>query len=216
MAYFEKLKDQKIVNFGAGSARTLVDRVIAGEYPIALEHFRPPSADQQGQGRAGEFAADGPGGDHGRDHGRGEGDRSIPMRRCCWWTTSCPRKASKSSRAPSISRSIPPSRRCRHWRRWCRSIAGRAGKFRRPRQAHQIYRQLRGDFPEAVPIRAAGQGRYCVEGRVTREHTGRNRATWTPLCTARQRATSRRPQARRDGGRAFGFRRWSPCWRSSC
>jgi iron(III) transport system substrate-binding protein len=37
--YFEKLKDQKIVNFGAGSARTLVDRVIAGEYPIALNIF---------------------------------------------------------------------------------------------------------------------------------------------------------------------------------
>jgi ABC-type Fe3+ transport system substrate-binding protein len=38
-AYLEKLKDQKIVNFGAGSARTLVDRVIAGEYPIALNIF---------------------------------------------------------------------------------------------------------------------------------------------------------------------------------
>jgi ABC-type Fe3+ transport system substrate-binding protein len=37
--YFEKLKGQKIVNFGAGSARTLVDRVIAGEYPIALNIF---------------------------------------------------------------------------------------------------------------------------------------------------------------------------------
>jgi ABC-type Fe3+ transport system substrate-binding protein len=38
-AYFEKLKDQKIVNFGSGSARTLVDRVMAGEYPIALNIF---------------------------------------------------------------------------------------------------------------------------------------------------------------------------------
>jgi iron(III) transport system substrate-binding protein len=38
-AYFAKLKEQKIVNFGAGSARTLVDRVIAGEYPIALNIF---------------------------------------------------------------------------------------------------------------------------------------------------------------------------------
>jgi len=38
-AYFAKLKDQKIVNFGAGSARTLVDRVIAGEYAIALNIF---------------------------------------------------------------------------------------------------------------------------------------------------------------------------------
>jgi len=39
LAYFEKLKDQKIVNFGAGSARTLVDRVMAGEYAIALNIF---------------------------------------------------------------------------------------------------------------------------------------------------------------------------------
>jgi ABC-type Fe3+ transport system substrate-binding protein len=39
LAYFKKLKDQKIVNFGSGSARTLVDRVIAGEYPIALNIF---------------------------------------------------------------------------------------------------------------------------------------------------------------------------------
>jgi ABC-type Fe3+ transport system substrate-binding protein len=38
-AYFAKLKEQKIVNFGSGSARTLVDRVIAGEYAIALNIF---------------------------------------------------------------------------------------------------------------------------------------------------------------------------------
>jgi iron(III) transport system substrate-binding protein len=36
LAYLRKLAGQHIVNFGAGSARTLVDRVIAGEYPIAL------------------------------------------------------------------------------------------------------------------------------------------------------------------------------------
>ena len=47
MAYFEKLKEQKIVNFGAGSARTLVDRVIAGEYADRAEYLRAPSADQQ-------------------------------------------------------------------------------------------------------------------------------------------------------------------------
>jgi iron(III) transport system substrate-binding protein len=38
-AYFEKLRQQNIINFGSGSARTLVDRVIAGEYPIALNIF---------------------------------------------------------------------------------------------------------------------------------------------------------------------------------
>ena len=39
MAYFKKLAEQKIINFGAGSARTLVDRVMASEYPIGLQVF---------------------------------------------------------------------------------------------------------------------------------------------------------------------------------
>jgi iron(III) transport system substrate-binding protein len=39
LAYFKKLAEQKIVNFASGSARTLVDRVIAGEYPIALNIY---------------------------------------------------------------------------------------------------------------------------------------------------------------------------------
>jgi ABC-type Fe3+ transport system substrate-binding protein len=50
MAYFEKLKDQKIVNFGAGSARTLVDRVIAGEYAIALNIFAHHPLISKGKG----------------------------------------------------------------------------------------------------------------------------------------------------------------------
>jgi iron(III) transport system substrate-binding protein len=39
MAYFHKLAAQKIINFASGSARTLVDRVIAGEYPLALNIY---------------------------------------------------------------------------------------------------------------------------------------------------------------------------------
>jgi ABC-type Fe3+ transport system substrate-binding protein len=39
MAYLKKLKDQQIINFGSGSARTLVDRTYAGEYYIALQIF---------------------------------------------------------------------------------------------------------------------------------------------------------------------------------
>jgi iron(III) transport system substrate-binding protein len=39
LAYFQRLRTQNIVNFGAGNPRTLVDRVIAGEYPIALQIF---------------------------------------------------------------------------------------------------------------------------------------------------------------------------------
>jgi ABC-type Fe3+ transport system substrate-binding protein len=49
-AYFERLKDQKIVNFGAGSARTLVDRVIAGEYAIALNIFAHHPLISKGKG----------------------------------------------------------------------------------------------------------------------------------------------------------------------
>ena len=33
------MRTQNIVNFGAGNPRTLVDRVIAGEYPIAIQIF---------------------------------------------------------------------------------------------------------------------------------------------------------------------------------
>ena len=39
MAYFKKLAQQRIVNFASGSARTLVDRVIAGEYPIVINIY---------------------------------------------------------------------------------------------------------------------------------------------------------------------------------
>ena len=39
LAYLQKLSGQKMINFAAGSARTLVDRVIAGEFPIALQIF---------------------------------------------------------------------------------------------------------------------------------------------------------------------------------
>ena len=38
-AYFDKLKTQNVINFGAGSARTLVDRVIAGEFAMAMNIF---------------------------------------------------------------------------------------------------------------------------------------------------------------------------------
>ncbi|HWG05412.1 MAG TPA: extracellular solute-binding protein [Beijerinckiaceae bacterium] len=39
MDYFKKLAQQKIVNFASGSARTLVDRVIAGDYSIAINIY---------------------------------------------------------------------------------------------------------------------------------------------------------------------------------
>ena len=39
MTYLAQLRSQDIVNFGSGSARTLVDRVMAGEFPMALNIF---------------------------------------------------------------------------------------------------------------------------------------------------------------------------------
>lgn len=39
MAYLQRLAKQNIINFGAGTPRNLVDRVIAGEYSIALQIF---------------------------------------------------------------------------------------------------------------------------------------------------------------------------------
>jgi ABC-type Fe3+ transport system substrate-binding protein len=39
MDYLKKLATQNIVNFASGSARALVDRVIAGEYPIAINIY---------------------------------------------------------------------------------------------------------------------------------------------------------------------------------
>jgi iron(III) transport system substrate-binding protein len=39
LTYLRKLARQKMINFGSGSARTLVDRVIAGEFAIALNIF---------------------------------------------------------------------------------------------------------------------------------------------------------------------------------
>ena len=39
MSYFQKLRSQNVLNFAAGSARTLVDRVVAGEYPLAISIF---------------------------------------------------------------------------------------------------------------------------------------------------------------------------------
>ena len=39
MAYLQRLRTQGIINFGSGNPRTLVDRVIAGEYPLAVQIF---------------------------------------------------------------------------------------------------------------------------------------------------------------------------------
>jgi ABC-type Fe3+ transport system substrate-binding protein len=50
MAYFRKLAEQKIINFASGSARTLVDRVIAGEYPIAINIYAHHPLSSAGKG----------------------------------------------------------------------------------------------------------------------------------------------------------------------
>src|SRR5215475_7740343 len=60
MDYFRKLSEQKIINFASGSARTLVDRVIAGEYPIAINIYAHHPLISAGKG-APVSSADGPG-----------------------------------------------------------------------------------------------------------------------------------------------------------
>ena len=49
--YLKKLAEQDIVNFGAGSARTLVDRVIAGEYTYRAQYLLPSPADPAAKAR---------------------------------------------------------------------------------------------------------------------------------------------------------------------
>jgi iron(III) transport system substrate-binding protein len=50
MDYFRKLSEQKVINFASGSARTLVDRVIAGEYPIAINIYAHHPLISRGKG----------------------------------------------------------------------------------------------------------------------------------------------------------------------
>ncbi len=78
-AYFEKLKEQKIVNFGAGSRAHAGRSRDRGRICDRAEYLRAPPADQQSQGRAGELEAARPGRVDRRHHGRGEG-RQAPAR----------------------------------------------------------------------------------------------------------------------------------------
>jgi ABC-type Fe3+ transport system substrate-binding protein len=39
LAYLKQLAQQKIINYGSGTARSLVDRVVAGEYEVALQIY---------------------------------------------------------------------------------------------------------------------------------------------------------------------------------
>ena len=68
-AYLHKLAQQKMINFGSGSARTLVDRVIAGEFPIALNIFAHHPLISKAKGAPVELAAHGPGAEHRGHHG---------------------------------------------------------------------------------------------------------------------------------------------------
>ena len=94
--YFRKLATQKIINFGSGSARTLVDRVIAGEFPIALNIFahHPLISRAKGAPVNSQLMDPVP-----STAGTMMIPRAcaIPMPRCCWRTSFCRRKGSKSS-----------------------------------------------------------------------------------------------------------------------
>ena len=114
------------------------------------EHLRPPSADQQRQGRAGQFAAHGSGGLDGRDHERGQGRQAS----LCGDVAG--RLHPVEGRAGDLgARRIFPGR-SRRLRR-CRQLGAggaedcrRAGELRRSRQADQVHRQLRGDLSEKL------------------------------------------------------------------
>ena len=163
MAYFKKLAQQKIINFGSGSARTLVDRVIAGEYPIALQHLRASSADQQSQGRAGQFAIDGSGADDGGNHGHSEGRASSLCRHAARRFHSVQgrpadhgegRVFSGAARraAAAAARSGRPEK--------CR----RAGKFHQSGQAAQIYREFGKDISK-ISSADAGEPTSSAQAR---------------------------------------------------
>ena len=70
--YFHKLAAQKMINFGSGSARTLVDRVIAGEFPIAVNIFAHHPQISKAKGAPVEFPAHGSGTEFGRHDGHSE------------------------------------------------------------------------------------------------------------------------------------------------
>jgi hypothetical protein len=116
-----------------------------------VEHFRPSPADQQRQGRAGQFAAHGSGGLHGRHHELGKGPAPSPC------GDAAGRLHPVEGRAGDLG-----ARRIFSGRSGGRAAAGlgaggaqgrrRAGKFRRSRQADQVYGQLGEYLPEAVPV----------------------------------------------------------------
>ena len=79
MAYFRKLAGQKIINFASGSARTLVDRVIAGEYPIAINIYAHHPLISAAKGAPFDLAADGPGAER-RRHRLTDQERHASLR----------------------------------------------------------------------------------------------------------------------------------------
>jgi iron(III) transport system substrate-binding protein len=107
-AFFRRLAAQKLVNFGSGSARTLVDRVIAGEFPIALNIFAHHPLISRAKGAPVDSRLMDP-------VPSTAGTMIIPKgvrhqyAALSWRTSSCPGKRSRSSPMPSTS---PRARTC--------------------------------------------------------------------------------------------------------
>ena len=149
-----KLSEQKIINFASGSARTLVDRVIAGEYPIAINIYAHHPLISAGQGRAGQFAAHGTGAEHvGLAHSaQGRSQASARCHAALRFHPE-PREGqeimAKAEYFP-VRSDVPPQGRAgvRH------SRAGRrAGALRQLGSAQRVHRKLGEDLRRAVPVR---------------------------------------------------------------
>ena len=143
-------QDQKIVNFGSGSARTLVDRVIAGEYPIALNIFahHPLISAAKGAPVNAQLMDPVP-----TAATMGSGERGAhPHAAMLLIDFILSKEGQEILRGADYFPADRTCRRHRCLRRSCRKRR-RAGEFHRSRQAPEIHRQLRGDLPAVIQVR---------------------------------------------------------------
>jgi iron(III) transport system substrate-binding protein len=120
-AYFEEAQGAEDRQFRRRSARTLVDRVVAGEYAIALNIFAHHPLISKAKGAPVNSKLLDPVASTAATMGVVKGAHRT--RRCCSSTIFCRGKGRRVCSAPTISRLIRRCRRRRCWRRWCRSLS---------------------------------------------------------------------------------------------
>ena len=143
-------RTQKIVNFGSGSARTLVDRVIAGEYPIALNIFAHHPLISKAKGAPVNSQLLDPVAVDGRDHERVRACEH-PYAALLLVDFILSKEGQEIFARPIISRS--PGRRAARMCSPRRAEASPAYRsFRELGQAQPVYRKLAEDFRRDVPV----------------------------------------------------------------